>query len=76
MGVKKGNNNDLSFTAAVRIVEEKLKCLQHGGPNRWCYVNPGNPADHIALGREEVHLWARKIVRLPPSAMIIHELTS
>lgn len=56
----------LSYSAALRIVQKKLKCMQHTEPNRWCYVRLENPNEHVALGKEEVSLWARKIVRIVP----------
>jgi hypothetical protein len=36
--------------------------VQHENPNRWCYVSPENPTEHVPLGYEEICLWARKIV--------------
>lgn len=56
----------LSYGAALRIVQKKLKCLQHTEPNRWCYIRPENRNEHIALGKEEVSLWAREIVCIVP----------
>ncbi|EDR12464.1 uncharacterized protein LACBIDRAFT_311891 [Laccaria bicolor S238N-H82] len=52
---------DFAYSAELRIVQEKLRCALHAGPNRWCYVSPDHPADHIPLGYEEISLWARKI---------------
>jgi len=69
---KKSKNNqtgDLSYRTAARIVEEKLSCVQHSGSNHWCYINPETPVEHIALGREEVSLWARKIVSILPDTI-------
>ena len=67
--VKSNQTRRLSYIAALHIVQERLSCTQHAEPNRWCYVNPKNPSVHLALGKEEVRLWARKIVRtiLDPS---------
>lgn len=62
---KKNDGNrttDVAYNAELHMVKEKLKCVQHTGPNRWCYVSPENPNEHIALGCEEITLWARKIV--------------
>ena len=62
---KKNDGNrvtDFAYSAELRIVKEKLQCAQHVGPNRWCYVSPENPTEHVALGYEEISLWARKIV--------------
>lgn len=52
----------MPYGAELRIVKEKLQCAQHAGPNRWCYVSPDKPSEHVALGYEEITLWARKIV--------------
>ena len=43
-------------------MKEKLKCEQHNGPNRWCYVSSNDPSEHVKLGLEEVTLWARKLM--------------
>ena len=62
---KKNDGNrvtDFAYSTELRIVKEKLQCAQHIGPNRWCYVSPENPNEHVALGYEEISLWARKIV--------------
>ena len=45
------------------MVSRTLKCAQHPGDNRWCFINPDKPTEHIALGLEEITLWACKIVR-------------
>ena len=36
---------DFMYGEELRIVEEKLRCEQHSGPNRWCYVGevPSDP---------------------------------
>lgn len=58
-----GNRStDSAYSAELRVVKEKLQCAHHSGPNRWCYVSPENPTEHVALGLEEITLWARKIV--------------
>ena len=49
---------DFMYGEELCIVKEKLRCEQHSGPNRWCYVSPNDPADHVKLGLEEVTLWA------------------
>lgn len=55
---------DFAYGEELCIVKEKLRCEQHSGPNRWCYVSLNDPADHVKLGLEEVTLWARKLVSL------------
>ena len=55
---------DFAYGEALRIVKEKLKCEQHNGPNRWCYVSPNDPADHVKLSLKEISLWAQKLVSL------------
>ena len=66
MAVKKKNDSnrttDFAYSAELRSVQEKLRCAQHNGPNRWCYVNKEMPHEHVPLGYEEISLWARKIV--------------
>ncbi|KAF8811481.1 hypothetical protein BYT27DRAFT_7277025 [Phlegmacium glaucopus] len=52
---------DFAYYEELRIVQEKLRCAKHPGPNRWCYVSPENPNEHIKLALEEVTLWARKL---------------
>jgi hypothetical protein len=62
---KKNDGNrvtDFAYGAELRLVKEKLRCAQHSGPNRWCYMSPENPNEHVPLGCEEITLWARKIV--------------
>lgn len=58
------NPNALSFETELRILQEKLPCATHVSSGRWCYVKPGrnNGDDHIALGIEELTLWAKKMV--------------
>jgi hypothetical protein len=61
---KKNDGNrstDFVYGPELRLVQEKLRCAQHAGPNWWCYISPTKPDEHIALGYEEVSLWARKI---------------
>ncbi|KAF9053254.1 hypothetical protein BJ165DRAFT_1523965 [Panaeolus papilionaceus] len=57
------NPNALSFETELRILQEKLPCATHVSSGRWCYVKPGhnNGDDHIALGIEELTLWAKKM---------------
>ena len=55
---KKNQAENLSYARALRIVQGKLRCMQHPESNRWCYINPDSPNEHIALGREEINLWA------------------
>ncbi|KJA23054.1 hypothetical protein HYPSUDRAFT_201616 [Hypholoma sublateritium FD-334 SS-4] len=50
-----------AYSAELRLVREKLRCGLHAGPNRWCYVTPEKPDEHVALGYEEISLWARSI---------------
>ncbi|KIM35687.1 hypothetical protein M413DRAFT_56413, partial [Hebeloma cylindrosporum] len=52
---------DFAYNAELTAVNRNLKCAQHPGENRWCYINPEKPTEHIALGLEEITLWARKI---------------
>ncbi|PPQ87378.1 hypothetical protein CVT25_001996 [Psilocybe cyanescens] len=54
-------STDSAYSAELRVVKEKLQCAHHSGPNRWCYVSPENPTEHVALGLEEITLWAWKI---------------
>ena len=54
--------NEISYVEELCVIKQRLKCIRHPGPNRWCYVRPNNPDEHIALGLEEIMLWARKIV--------------
>ncbi len=64
---KKSDNTrttDFGYEAELKIVQEKLRCAQHAGPNRWCYVSPTHPNEHVALLFEEITLWARKIVSI------------
>jgi hypothetical protein len=49
---------DFAYADKLRLVQEKLKCVQHNGPNIWCYVSPDDPSEHVKLGLEEVTLWA------------------
>ncbi|KAF8805111.1 hypothetical protein BYT27DRAFT_7105037 [Phlegmacium glaucopus] len=61
---KKNDGNratDFAYGAELRMVQEKLRCAEHAGPNRWCYVSADTPNEHVALGYEEISLWARKI---------------
>ena len=48
----------------LKRVKAKLACAQHSGPNRWGDVRQdhGHEGEHVALGLEEIGLWARKIV--------------
>lgn len=57
----------------LKNVKAKLACAQHGGPTHWCYVrhDQGHEGEHVALGLEEVGLWARKIVSMEPVASIL-----
>lgn len=57
-------NTDLAYGPELCMVKEKLHCPQHQGPNWFCYLDPTNPREHIALGLEEVTLWAQKIVSI------------
>ena len=57
---KKRNEN--GYVEELRVIKQRLKCANHSGPNRWCYVRPNNPNEHVALGLKELMLWARKIV--------------
>ncbi|KAG6908316.1 hypothetical protein DXG01_005292 [Tephrocybe rancida] len=56
-----------SETAAseeMKIVKEKLRCAQHPGANRWCFVKndrDGNAGRHVPLGIAELSLWAREM---------------
>ncbi|KAF8799498.1 hypothetical protein BYT27DRAFT_7176287 [Phlegmacium glaucopus] len=52
---------DFAYCEELKLVQEKLRCADHAGANRWCYVSPENPNEHIKLGLEEVTLWARKL---------------
>ena len=65
---KKRNEN--GYVEELRVIKQRLKCIRHPGANRWCYVRPNNPDEHIALGLEEIMLWARKIVSLATIYMI------
>lgn len=74
--LKKPDGNritDFAYGAELCIVKEKLRCEQHDGPNRWCYVSPEHPTEHVPLGYEEISLWARKIVcsYLPVSQLLL-----
>jgi hypothetical protein len=58
-----GNRStDFAYGEELKHVQEKLRCADHAGQNRWCYISPENPKEHINLGVEEVTLWARKLV--------------
>ncbi|KAF7977228.1 hypothetical protein HWV62_4323 [Athelia sp. TMB] len=50
-----------AYAEELKIVKGALRCEEHGGANRWCYVSPGHGKKHIALGLKEVGLWARKM---------------
>ncbi|KJA12722.1 hypothetical protein HYPSUDRAFT_152273, partial [Hypholoma sublateritium FD-334 SS-4] len=62
---RRGSNNnwaaDSVYRAELRLIQEKLSCGVHAGPNRWCYMTSEKPDEHIALGYEEICLWARSI---------------
>ncbi|EDR07198.1 uncharacterized protein LACBIDRAFT_328214 [Laccaria bicolor S238N-H82] len=74
---------DFAYGEELCIMKGKLKCEQHNGPNRWCYVSSNDPADHVKLGLEEVTLWARKLKDdltldracvLPPNCLSLDKL--
>ncbi|KAJ7263545.1 hypothetical protein C8J57DRAFT_1629725, partial [Mycena rebaudengoi] len=49
----------------LQQVQAKLKCAEHPGNNRWCYVmgpKSAHPGKHVELGIDVVSLWARKVV--------------
>ncbi len=54
---------DSVYRAELCLIQQKFFCAVHAGPNRWCYKLPEKPDEHIALGYEEICLWARSIVR-------------
>ncbi|KAJ7676418.1 hypothetical protein B0H17DRAFT_1139856 [Mycena rosella] len=48
----------------LQQVQAKLKCAEHPGKNRWCYVmgpKSTHPGKHVELGIDVVSLWARKM---------------
>ncbi|KAJ7127664.1 hypothetical protein C8R44DRAFT_616163 [Mycena epipterygia] len=48
----------------LQQVQAKLKCAEHPGNNRWCYVmgpKTTHPRKHVELGIDVVSLWARKV---------------
>jgi hypothetical protein len=47
---------DFAYVEELHLVQEKLKCAQHDGTNRWCYISLDDPSEHIKLGLEEVML--------------------
>lgn len=53
---------ETAYGKELRTVKDRLACPEHRGPNRWCYVSPAHGKEHIALGVEEIGLWAKKIV--------------
>ena len=50
----------------LKIVKAKLACAQHPGSSHWRYIRQdgGHKGEHVALGLEEIGLWARKIVSM------------
>ncbi|KAF8231156.1 hypothetical protein L208DRAFT_1378238 [Tricholoma matsutake] len=62
-GEKTDGNHIIDFAYAneLHLVKEKLCCTKHGGLNHWCYIHPNTPGEHVALGLQEITLWARKI---------------
>ncbi|KAF8806104.1 hypothetical protein BYT27DRAFT_7224461 [Phlegmacium glaucopus] len=73
---KKNDGNestDFAYKTEVLIVQEKLKCAHHAGPNQWCYVSPENPAEHGKLANLD-----RNCLMLPNCLSLdkLHERTS
>ncbi|KAJ3875285.1 hypothetical protein F5051DRAFT_334075 [Lentinula edodes] len=53
---------DTSYGDELTKLKEKLRCMQHSGHNRWCFVrrDEDHAGQHVNLGIEEITLWARK----------------
>jgi hypothetical protein len=52
----------VSFKTELRELKQRLQCEKHSG--KYCYVDPINPGEHIALDVYKLTLWAKKIVSL------------
>ncbi|KAJ3858654.1 hypothetical protein EV359DRAFT_68834, partial [Lentinula novae-zelandiae] len=70
---------DTSYGDELTKLKEKLRCMQHSGHNRWCFVrhDEDHAGQHVNLGIEEITLWARKWARSikrnqGPSGQLIH----
>ena len=50
----------VSFKTELRELKQRLQCEKHSG--KYCYVDPINPGEHIALDIYKLTLWAKKIV--------------
>jgi hypothetical protein len=50
----------VSFKTELRELKQRLQCEKHSG--KYCYVDPINPGEHIALDVYKLTLWAKKIV--------------
>jgi hypothetical protein len=50
------------YAKELKIVKEKLHCSQHRGENKWCWVDPNAPNNHILLALNDIQLWAKSLV--------------
>ncbi|EPQ59950.1 hypothetical protein GLOTRDRAFT_89604 [Gloeophyllum trabeum ATCC 11539] len=61
-GSKPTKMTECAYGEELRTVQNKLACTIHGkDKDRWCYIDPSKPNEHIPLDLETVQLWARKI---------------
>jgi hypothetical protein len=52
-----------SYVKELEHVKERLKCLEHPGEEKWCWVDPTTPgAQHIPLCLHDIQLWVKYLV--------------
>ncbi|GBE80297.1 hypothetical protein SCP_0300120 [Sparassis crispa] len=54
-------STELAYREEMQLVKEKLHCARCRNENKWCYVDPTDPKDHVPLDIKHLTLWARII---------------
>jgi hypothetical protein len=53
----------ISYMHEFEHVKEKLRCSEHPGEYKWCWVDPiTSGAEHIPLCFHDIQVWAKYLV--------------